>query len=185
MAWCCSTTTASSTAACCCAGGGGAPSPSSSARKGDKRFFSDVDGIEYDNLFIFDEVGWNFEPAELSAAFGHVQLRKLPENLAGRQRNFDRLSVFGTYPDVFTLPRTLEGLETAWHMFPILIRPESGIRRGDFQEHMEGHGVDTRMVWTGNVLRQPAFRDIAHRARRGVPNADRVMEQGLAARTTG
>ena len=64
-------------------------------------------------------------------------------------------------PDVFTLPRQLEGLETGWHMFPILIRPESGIRRADFQEHMEGHGIDTRMVWTGNVTRQPAFADRA------------------------
>ena len=42
-------------------------------------------------------------------------------------------------------------------MFPILLRPESGIRRGDFQEHMEAHGIDTRMVWTGNATRQPAF----------------------------
>ncbi len=48
------------------------------SKKGDKRFFTEVDGIEYDNLFIFDEVGWNFEPSEISAAFGVVQLRKLP-----------------------------------------------------------------------------------------------------------
>jgi CDP-4-dehydro-6-deoxyglucose reductase, E1 len=150
-------------------------------KKGDRQFFTDVDGIEYDNLFIFDEVGWNFEPCEISAAFGNVQLRRLPGNLARRRRNFDVLSAFfGTYPDVFTLPRQLEGLETGWHMFPILLRPESGIRRGDFQEHMEGHGIDTRMVWTGNVTRQPAFADVPHRVPGGgLPNADRVMEQGL------
>jgi CDP-6-deoxy-D-xylo-4-hexulose-3-dehydrase len=81
---------------------------------------------------------------------------------------------------VFVLPCTLEGLDTAWHMFPVLIRPESGIRRADFQRHMESHGVDTRMVWTGNALRQPAFKGIDHRAPvAGLPNADRVMEQGL------
>ncbi len=150
-------------------------------RKGDRQFFTDVDGIEYDNLFIFDEVGWNFEPCEISAAFGNVQLRRLPDNLARRQRNFDVLSAFfGTYPDVFTLPRQLEGLETGWHMFPILLRPESGIRRAEFQEHMEAHGVDTRMVWTGNVTRQPAFAEVPHRVPAGgLPNADRVMEQGL------
>ena len=53
------------------------------SKKGtDKRFFSTIDdGLEYDNLFIFDEVGWNFEPSEVSAAFGLVQLRKLPHNL--------------------------------------------------------------------------------------------------------
>jgi CDP-4-dehydro-6-deoxyglucose reductase, E1 len=150
-------------------------------KKGDKRFFSDIDGMEYDNLFIFDEVGWNFEPSELSAAFGNVQLRKLPQNLARRQRNFHILSAFfGTYPEAFTLPRQLDGLETGWHMFPIIIRPESGIRRAEFQQHMESHGVDTRMVWTGNVTRQPAFATVPHRAPPGgLPNADRVMEQGL------
>ena len=151
------------------------------SRRGDKRFFSDVDGLEYDNLFIFDEVGWNFEPSEVSAAFGLVQLRKLPMFLATRQRNFARLHEhLARHPDVFVLPRTLEGLDTGWHMFPVLIRPESGVRRSEFQVHMEGQGIDTRMVWTGNALRQPAFKGIAHRAPpNGCPNADRVMEQGL------
>jgi CDP-4-dehydro-6-deoxyglucose reductase, E1 len=151
------------------------------SKKGDKRFFSEIDGIEYDNLFIFDEVGWNFEPSEISAAFGLVQLRKLPGFLERRQRNFQMLSeYFATHPDVFVLPRTLEHLDTGWHMFPILIRPESGVRRAEFQQHMESNGVDTRMVWTGNVVRQPAFAKVPHHAAPGgYPNADRVMEQGL------
>ena len=46
-------------------------------------------------------------------------------------------------------------------MFPLLIRPDSGVRRSEFQQHMEKHGVDTRMVWTGNVTRQPAFRNVS------------------------
>jgi len=148
----------------------------------DRRFFSTIDGdLEYDNLFIFDELGWNFEPSELSAAFGLVQVDKLPANLAARKRNFARLCEhFGSRPDVFVLPRTTEGADTAWHMFPVLLRPESGVERSAFQTHMEAHGIDTRMVWTGNALRQPAFRTIAHRApASGLPNTDRVMEQGL------
>jgi len=153
------------------------------SRKGaDRRFFSSIEGdIEYDNLFIFDELGWNFEPSELSAAFGLVQLDKLPSNLAARKRNFARLCAhFGTRPDVFVLPRTTREVETAWHMFPVLIRPESGVSRSPFQQHMESNGVETRMVWTGNALRQPAFKGIEHRAPDGgLPNADRVMDQGL------
>ncbi len=152
------------------------------SRKGvDKRFFSDVDGLEYDNLFIFDQPGWNFEPSEVSAAFGLVQLQKLPTNLARRKRNFDRLTeYFAGHPEAIVLPRTLEGLDTGWHLYPVLIRPESGIRRAEFQHHMESNGVDTRMVWTGNALRQPAFKDMTHRvAEGGLPNANRVMEQGL------
>lgn len=147
-----------------------------------QRFFSSIDGDdEYDNLFIFDEVGWNFEPSELSAAFGLVQLDKLADNLARRQRNFElTASHLARWPDHFVLPRLTEGVETGWHMFPFLIRPTSGIRRGELQAWMEGHGVDTRMVWTGNATRQPAFRDVPHRVPDGgLPNADRVMDWGL------
>ncbi len=153
------------------------------SRKGvDTRFFSTIDGdIEYDNLFIFDEVGWNFEPSELSAAFGLVQLGKLGDNLARRQRNFALTSEHvARWPHLFTPPRLTEGVETGWHMFPLLVRPEAGVRRSDLQQWMEAHGVDTRMVWTGNVTRQPAFRDVSHRVPPGgLPNADRVMECGL------
>ncbi|HVC67939.1 MAG TPA: DegT/DnrJ/EryC1/StrS family aminotransferase [Acidimicrobiales bacterium] len=146
------------------------------------RFFSSIEGdLEYDNLFIFDEMGWNFEPSELSAAFGVVQLEKLPQNLARRKRNFDRLvQKFSQRPDVFGLPRTTDDLDTAWHMFPVMIRPGSGVRRSEFQEHMERNGIDTRMVWTGNVTRQPAFSSVTWRLPEGgLPNADRVMDQGL------
>ena len=151
------------------------------SKKDDKRFFSDLDGLEYDNLFIFDRAGWNFEPSELSAAFGRVQLEKLPLNLATRKRNFDRLySHFAQHLDEFELPRTTPELDTAWHMFPFLIRVESGIRRADLQQHMETNGVDTRMVWTGNAARQPAFRDRPMRVDvHGLAHADRVMEHGL------
>jgi CDP-6-deoxy-D-xylo-4-hexulose-3-dehydrase len=153
------------------------------SRKGSgDRFFSTIDGdLEYDDLFIFDEVGWNFEPSELSAAFGLVQLDKLELNLARRRRNVELTSAgFARYPHLFSLPRLTDGVETGWHMFPVLLRPEGGIRRSDFQRWMETHGVDTRMVWTGNVTRQPAFRSVPHRVPAGgLPNADRIMECGL------
>jgi CDP-6-deoxy-D-xylo-4-hexulose-3-dehydrase len=153
------------------------------SRKGlDTRFFSTIDGdIEYDNLFIFDEVGWNFEPSELSAAFGLVQLDKLGDNLARRRRNAELTgSHVARWPHLFSPPRLTDGVETGWHMFPLLIAPGAGIRRSEMQRWMEGHGVDTRMVWTGNATRQPAFRDTPHRVpAAGLPNADRVMEWGL------
>lgn len=151
------------------------------SKKGERNFFSDLDGMEYDDLFIFDEVGWNFEPSELSAAFGCVQLDKLPGNLERRKRNFELLSdALGRRSDVFVLPRTTPGIQTGWHMFPILIEPASNVSRAAFQQHMEKNGVDTRMVWSGNAARQPAFKDRPHRvAPGGLPNADRVMECGL------
>lgn len=157
------------------------------SRKGvDTRFFSTIGGgvdgdLEYDNLFIFDEVGWNFEPSELSAAFGLVQLDKLGDNLARRQRNFALTAEHvARWPRLFTLPRLTDGVETGWHMFPLLVQAASGVRRSELQQWMEARGVDTRMVWTGNATRQPAFRDVPHRSPPGgLPNADRVMEWGL------
>ena len=108
-------------------------------------------------------------------------MRKLPRNLARRQRNFALLStILEKRPQVFVLPRLMTGIETSWHMFPFMIRPESGIARSAFQQHMESNGVDTRMVWSGNVARQPAFKDRPHRiAPGGLVNCDRVMETGL------
>ncbi|MBF6556793.1 MAG: DegT/DnrJ/EryC1/StrS family aminotransferase [Acidimicrobiales bacterium] len=151
-----------------------------SRRDSGDRFFSDLDGMEYDDLFIFDEVGWNFEPSEVSAAFGLVQLDKLDENLARRKRNFQILfEHLGMRPDLFVRPRTLTGLDTAWHMFPFLVQ-EDGLRRSALQQWMESRGVDTRMVWSGNATRQPAFRNRPHRVPNGgLPNADAVMARGL------
>jgi CDP-6-deoxy-D-xylo-4-hexulose-3-dehydrase len=148
----------------------------------ENRFFSALDdGLEYDNIFIFDENGWNFEPSELSAAFGLVQLDQLDENLARRQRSFAITSShLAKYPHLFVLPQLTEGIETGWHMFPFIIQPDSGIRRAELQQWMESHGVDTRMVWTGNITRQPMLRGQEFRVPSdGLPNADRVMEWGL------
>ena len=97
------------------------------------------------------------------------------------QRNFEMTSSHvSRWPQCFTLPRLTDGVETGWHMFPIIINPEAGIRRGELQRWMEQRGIDTRMVWTGNAARQPAFRDkVFRQPAAGLPNADRVMEWGL------
>ena len=151
------------------------------SRKGDQRFLAQVDGMEYDSLFVFEELGWNFEPSELGAAFGLEQLKKLPHNYEVRQRNFARyLGHFSKYPELFDPPEQLDGLDTAWLAFPFVIRPESGLVRGDVQQGLEERGIDTRMVWTGNVTRQPMMRGVAYRADPGgYPNADRIMEHAL------
>ena len=151
------------------------------SRKGDDRFLAQVDGMEYDSLFVFEELGWNFEPSELGAAFGLEQLKKLPRNYEVRQRNFERYHrFFSEHPDLFAPPVQLDGLETAWLSFPFVVRPESGLVRADFQRELEDRGIDTRMVWTGNVTRQPMMRGVTYRSDpRGYPNADRIMEHAL------
>lgn len=150
-------------------------------RKGDKRFLAQVDGMDYDSLFVFEELGWNFEPSELGAAFALEQLKKLPVNYRTRQRNFARYQSFvAQLPDVIAPPLQLEGLETAWLAYPFVLRADGGVPRAELQRRLESRGVDTRMVWTGNVVRQPMMRGVRHRrAPGGYPNADRVMEHGL------
>lgn len=148
------------------------------SKKGNRDFFEEIDGVLYDNLFIFDEIGWNFEPSELGAAFGLAQLAKLPRFLATRQRHFAaHHAFFAKHPEAFVAPRQTDGLETGWLNFPAIVNPEAGFTRGDLQQFLEARGISTRTVWSGNILRQPGFKDITHRADPdGYPNADRVME---------
>ena len=141
------------------------------------RFVEDVDGIAYDALYVFREIGHNFEPSELGAAFGLAQLDRLEENVAARRRHkamHDEF--FRGYPDAFVVPREIEGAETSWLQYPLMVRPEAGFTRSDAQIFLKKKGIATRMVWTGNVLRQPGFRHIACRRADAYPNADFVME---------
>jgi CDP-6-deoxy-D-xylo-4-hexulose-3-dehydrase len=151
-----------------------------SARTG-RVFREDLDGIPYDNDFIFDELSWNFEPSELGAAFGLEQLKKLAANYRRRQRNFTMYTAFfEQHEDLFVLPRQLAGLDTAWLCYPVCVRPEAPFIRSDLQEHLERNGVDNRTVWSGNVTRQPMMKGVSFRVPPGgLPNADLVMEGGM------
>ena len=151
------------------------------SKKRDRDFWEDLDGIPYDNQFIFDELAWNFEPSEVGAAFGLVQLTKLEENLGRRRRNFDRYTeYFSAHTDRFTLPRVLPEVETAWLGYPLLIAEDAGFVRADLQAHLDGNGIDTRTIWTGNVTRQPMLRGVPVVVPAdGLPNADAVMERGV------
>jgi len=151
------------------------------SRRGERDFWEDLDGIRYDSQFIFDEVAWNFEPSEMGAAFGLEQLKKLDANLARRRRTFDAYTeFFRGHEDRVVLPRPLPELETAWLGYPLVIREGAGFERPDLQAFLDGRGIDTRTIWTGNVARQPMVR-----GRRlvvpddGLPNADVVMERGV------
>lgn len=150
------------------------------SKRGNRDFFEEIDGVLYDNLFIFDEIGWNFEPSELGAAFGLAQLAKLPRFLAARREHFAAHHAYFDARPEFTAPRQTEGLETGWLNFPILLNDDVPFSRGEMQSWLERRGVSTRTVWSGNILRQPGFKDIVHRADpAGYPHADRVMERAL------
>jgi CDP-6-deoxy-D-xylo-4-hexulose-3-dehydrase len=151
------------------------------SKRKDRNFWEDLDGVHYDNQFIFDELAWNFEPSEIGAAFGLEQLKKLPENLARRRRNFDLFTAwFAAHADRFVLPRQLPEVETAWLGYPLTITPDAGFERAHLQEFLDARGIDTRTIWTGNVTRQPMLRGRRLRLpEAGVPRTDEVMERGV------
>ena len=151
------------------------------SKRRERNFWEDLDGIEYDNQFIFDELAWNFEPSEMGAAFGLEQLKKLDANLARRRAIFDRYTdFFGRHTDRFILPRQLGDLETAWLGYPLIISADADFARPQVQRFLDERGIDTRTIWTGNVTRQPMLRGRHVRVPDdGLPNADVVMQRGV------
>ena len=145
------------------------------------RFNIRIDGVEYDSKFVFGDVGFNFMPSEISAAFGLVQLDRLGDYGARRERHFKSLyDFFADYEDWFILPRQQPETRTYWLAVPLIVRPEGPFTRRELQVYFESNDVQTRTVFTGNILRQPGFAGIPHRAdAAGYPNADRVMEGGI------
>jgi CDP-6-deoxy-D-xylo-4-hexulose-3-dehydrase len=149
-------------------------------RKDDpNRFGTLADGTPYDFIFVFDDAGYNFEPSEIMAAYGLVQMDKLADFNARRRHNFDQLdALFADQEDLVIRPRTTEGAETIWMRYPFLLR--GGIDRTPVQAFLAERNVATRMVWTGNILRQPGFAGIAHRQPAdGLPGTDLVMDRAL------
>jgi CDP-6-deoxy-D-xylo-4-hexulose-3-dehydrase len=145
------------------------------------RFAVEVGGIPYDAKFVFTRLGYNLEPSEMGAAFGLVQLSRLDGNIAARQRHFAaQHAYFSQFEEWFCLPRQMPGSSTGWLAFPLIIRDDAPFSRRKLQIHFERANIQTRTVFTGNILRQPAFADIVRReSPDGYPNADRVMRGGI------
>ena len=147
----------------------------------ENRFNIDLDGIDYDAKFVFETIGYNLEGNELGAAFGLIQLGKLKQYIRTRQTNFQRqCDFFGRYPNYFSNPEETHGCNTAWLAFPILIKETAPFTRKDFQIFLESNNIQTRVVFTGNVLRQPMCQNIKKVVLKdGYPNADNVMARGV------
>jgi CDP-6-deoxy-D-xylo-4-hexulose-3-dehydrase len=152
------------------------------SRRGEHARFGELaDGTPYDLVFVFDSIGYNFEPSELGAAYGLVQLGKLDRFNGQRRANWQRLQdLFAGRPGV-TTGRTTDRARTTWMRFCVSIDEDAPFTRTEVQEFLVDRGIETRMVWTGNILRQPGFAKIAHRSpTNGLPNCDRVMDRSMS-----
>jgi CDP-6-deoxy-D-xylo-4-hexulose-3-dehydrase len=145
-----------------------------------KRFNTKVDGIPYDGKYIFSEAGYNFLPSEISAAFALEQLKKLKKNISIRIRNFKfLLDFFKKYIGVFSLPKQNKDVRTGWLAFPLVIKSKK-IKRQNLQIFLENRGIQTRTIFTGNILRQPVMKEkkyLKHKKSEVVSN--NVMENGI------
>ncbi len=151
------------------------------SEKIENRFNVEVDGIPYDAKFVFEEPGYNIEPSELGAAFGLVQLSKLKQNVDSRTENFNQLKAFWSkYENYFVMPKQLPDSRTGWLAFAVMIKPNAPFIRRDLQIFLEKRNIMTRTVFTGNILRQPGFKNVpCKKADAGYPHADAVMRGGM------
>ena len=147
------------------------------------RFKGKIGNIPYDNKFIFSEVGYNMLPLELSSAFALSQMKKLPGFLKARRDNFDDLFKFFSSEKMskyFILPKQTEKTETAWLAFPLIISPKAPFTRLDIVKFLEEENIQTRPVFTGNILKQPGFKKIEHRnAVPNFPNTELIMKNAF------
>lgn len=132
--------------------------------------------IDYDHRYVYSNIGYNLKPTDIQAAMGLAQLKKLDWFIEKRSHNFNRLfEGLKRYEDIFILPSWSEKAEPSWFAFPLTIRPGSKFTRRELLQFLEAANIETRPLFAGNVLKQPAFKDINCRVVGSLTNSDLVM----------
>lgn len=146
-----------------------------------KRFAIKLNSVPYDAKFIFDKIGYNFMPSEIGAAFGHAQLKKLPKFRIIREKNFaSLLKFFQKYEKFFILPRQDKRVRTQWLAFPLTIKKSAPFTRLEIVTFLEKNNIQTRPIFTGNIMKQPGFKNIkARMPLKSYENTEDVMKRGF------
>jgi CDP-4-dehydro-6-deoxyglucose reductase, E1 len=130
----------------------------------------------YDHKYTYSHIGYNLKLSDMQAAVGLSQLQKLPGFIEARKRNFALLyEGMADLQGSFILPQATPGSEPSWFGFPLAIRPESGLSRDDVVRELEARKIAVRLLFGGNLTRQPAYRDIECRVIGELKNSDFVM----------
>jgi CDP-4-dehydro-6-deoxyglucose reductase, E1 len=130
----------------------------------------------YDHKYVYSHIGYNLKATDIQAAIGVEQLKKLDMFCAARRENFKRwTNGFRNFEYLFILPQATENSDPAWFAFPVTVRETAGFTRTELTNFLSKHLVETRNLFCGNLLRQPAYLDIQHRKIGDLTNTDRIM----------
>ena len=142
------------------------------------------DGQGYDHKYVYSHLGYNLKVTDMQAAVGCEQLKKFPSFIERRRHNHDRLyKALECVNDKVILPEAAENSRPSWFGFLISIRPESGLRRNDVTGYIENHNVQTRLLFSGNLIKHPCFDQIrgtgAYRVAGSLEMTDYIMNNSF------
>jgi CDP-4-dehydro-6-deoxyglucose reductase, E1 len=130
----------------------------------------------YDHKYTYSHIGYNLKVTDMQAAVGVSQLKKLDSFIAARKNNFATLRKgLEDLQHVLLLPEATEGSDPSWFGFPIAVKPESGVTRDRVTLHLNSCKIGTRLLFGGNLVRQPAYKGVEYRVIGDLRNADYVM----------
>lgn len=130
----------------------------------------------YDHKYVYSHVGYNLKITDMQAAIGVAQLKKLPSFIRARKRNFDELyKFFKNYEQYFLLPKTEKNSQPCWFGFPLLAKKDAPFTRNEIVEYLEKNKIATRMLFGGNLTKQPAYENIKYRVSNSLKNTDLIM----------
>jgi CDP-6-deoxy-D-xylo-4-hexulose-3-dehydrase len=133
----------------------------------------------YDHKYIYSHIGYNLKATDMQAAVGVSQLRKLPRFIETRRRNFHYLTQrLKPLEDVLILPEATPNSEPSWFGMPLAVRPGT-ITRAGLVRHLDARKVHTRQVFAGNLVRQPAYKDVTYRVVGDLWGADFIMNHAF------
>lgn len=134
----------------------------------------------YDHKYVYSHIGYNMKVTDMQAAIGVEQLKKLPEFCQKRRDNFKRWAEgFKKREDKFILPKATTGADPAWFAYPVTVHDTAGFSRTELTNHLDSNKIETRNIFAGNMLRQPAYQDIKHRVQGELKNTDMIMENSF------
>lgn len=130
----------------------------------------------YDHKYIYSHIGYNLKVTDMQAAIGVAQLKKLPSFIKSRKKNFTSLyNNLKKYEKYFVLPQPMPNSEPSWFGFPILVKDNAPFTRMDIVNYLENNKIATRMLFGGNLIKQPAYKNIKYRVIDNLKNTDLVM----------